>query len=108
MLDMRKCREWAVDRSQNMGPNYGKFFRHSWAVRGCSGLNWGVYMVIYGINYASVFKTSEMGKKFGSKKNETEVGHVGCPWTAHCWVSGLLKTVPGLCEMAIKAHVFWH
>ena len=28
MLDMRKCREWAVDRSQNMGPNYGKFFGH--------------------------------------------------------------------------------
>ena len=28
MLDMRKCWEWAVDRSQNMGPNYGKFFGH--------------------------------------------------------------------------------
>ena len=32
------------------------------------GLNWGVYMVIYGINYASVFKRPEMGKKFGSKE----------------------------------------
>ena len=29
MLDMRKCRKWVVDRSQNMGPNYGDF----WAVR---------------------------------------------------------------------------
>ena len=28
MLDMKKCREWAVDRSQNMGPNYGNFFGH--------------------------------------------------------------------------------
>ena len=25
MLDMRKCREWVVDRSQNMGPNCGDF-----------------------------------------------------------------------------------
>ena len=25
MLDMRKCREWVVDRSQNMGPNCGEF-----------------------------------------------------------------------------------
>ena len=30
---------------------------------------------------------------------------MGCSWTAHCWVSGLLKTVPGLCEMAIEVHV---
>ena len=28
MLDMKKCWEWAVDRSQNMGPNYGNFFGH--------------------------------------------------------------------------------
>ena len=27
--DVNKCREWVVDRSQNMGPNYGDF----WAVR---------------------------------------------------------------------------
>ena len=57
-----------VDRSQNMRPNCGDFFRHSWAVRGCWGLNWGVYMVIYGINYALVFIRYEMGKKFGSKR----------------------------------------
>ena len=25
ILDMRKCREWVVDRSQNMGPNCGDF-----------------------------------------------------------------------------------
>ena len=29
VLDVNKCREWVVDRSQNMGPNYGDF----WAVR---------------------------------------------------------------------------
>ena len=27
---------------------------------------------------------------------------MGCPWTAHCWVSGLFKSVPGLCEMGLK------
>ena len=27
---------------------------------------------------------------------------MGCPWIAHCWVSGLLKTVLGLCEMGHK------
>ena len=25
MFDMRKCREWVVDRSQNMGLNYREF-----------------------------------------------------------------------------------
>ena len=29
VLDVNKCREWVVDRSQNMGPNYGDF----WAIR---------------------------------------------------------------------------
>ena len=29
VLDVNKCREWVVDQSQNMGPNYGDF----WAVR---------------------------------------------------------------------------
>ena len=28
MLDVNKCREWVVDRSQNMGPNYGNIFGH--------------------------------------------------------------------------------
>ena len=28
MLDTKICREWAVDLSQNMGPNYGKLFGH--------------------------------------------------------------------------------
>ena len=38
MLDMRKCREWVVDRSQNMGPNCGEFLDilgQSVAVLGC-------------------------------------------------------------------------
>ena len=35
-------------------------------------------------------------------KSETKIGQVGCPWTAHCWVSGLLKSVPGLCENGHK------
>ena len=26
MLDVNKCREWVVDRSQNMGPNYINIF----------------------------------------------------------------------------------
>ena len=40
MLDMKKAWNGPFDRSQNMGPNCGNFFRHSWAVRGCWGLNW--------------------------------------------------------------------
>ena len=68
MSDMKEAGNGPFDRSQNMGPNCGNFFRHSWAVHGCWGLNWGVYMVIYGINYALVFIRPEMGKKFGSKK----------------------------------------
>ena len=41
-----------------------------------------------------------MAEKIGfKKKSGTEVGRVGCPWTAHFWVSGLLKSVSGLCEM---------
>ena len=44
------------------------FFRHSWSVRGCWGLIWGVYMIIYGINYVLVFIIPEMGMEFGSKK----------------------------------------
>ena len=31
---------------------------------------------------------------------------MGCPWTAHCWVSGLLKTVPSLCKMGHKCLCF--
>ena len=67
----------------------------------------GLFVIICSINYALVFMRPVMGKN-SVPKGGTEVGYVGCPWTAHCWVSGLLKTVPGLCEMAIKAHAFWH
>ena len=68
MLYMKKAGNGQFDRSQNMRPNCGIFFRHSWSVRGCWGLIWGVYMIIYGINYALVFIRPEMGMKFGSKK----------------------------------------
>ena len=33
---------------------------------------------------------------------------MGCPWTAHCWVTGLLKTVPGCDKWTINVHVFWY
>ena len=34
---------------------------------------------------------------------------MGCPWTAHCWVSGLLKKQSRGCEKwAINVHVFWY
>ena len=56
------------DRSQNMGPNCGNFFRNSWSVRGCWGLIWGVYMIIYGINYSLVCIRPEMTVKPGFTK----------------------------------------
>ena len=33
---------------------------------------------------------------------ETDVGGVGCPWTAHLLCFGTVKTVPGLCGMDQK------
>ena len=65
---MKKAGNGLFDRSQNKGLDCGNFFRHSWLVRGCWGLIWGVYMIIYGINYALVFIRPEMGMKFGPKK----------------------------------------
>ena len=32
----------------------------------------------------------------------TDVGGVGCPWTAHLLCFGTVKTVSGLCEMDQK------
>ena len=55
----------------------------------------GCYVGIYVLNSVLVSRRPEMGMELGSKKSGTEVGRVGCPWTAHCWVSGLLKSIPG-------------
>ena len=35
-------------------------------------------------------------------KRGTDVGSVGCPWTAHFPCFGTVKTVPGLCKMGHK------
>ena len=64
----------------------------------------GLFVIIYSINYALVSRRPEMGKN-SVPKGETEVGHVGCPWTAHCWVSGLLKSVPGCVNWIRIVHV---
>ena len=66
MLDMKKCREWAVDRSQNMGPNYGNFFGH--LGQSVPETDVGCYVGIYALNSILVSIRPEMGKKFGSKK----------------------------------------
>ena len=66
---------------------------------------YGSFVTIYSINYALVFMRPVMGKKLGSKKSETDVGQVGCPWTAHCWVLGLLKSVPGCVNWIRIVHV---
>ena len=44
MLDVNKCREWVVDRSQNMGPNYGKFFGHLGLSVNAQELIWAVML----------------------------------------------------------------
>ena len=61
MLDMKKAENGSFDLVEI-------FFRYSWSVRGCWGLIWGVYMIIYGINYALVFIRPEIGMEFGSTK----------------------------------------
>ena len=49
----------------------------------------------------------EMGNDNGIRfqKNGTEVGRVGCPWTTHYWVLGLLKSVPGCVNWIEIVHV---
>ena len=42
MLDKEKGREWAVDRSQNMGPNYGNIFGHLGLSVNAQKLKWAV------------------------------------------------------------------
>ena len=42
MLDVNKYREWVVDRSQNMGPNYGNIFGHLGQSVNAQKLMWAV------------------------------------------------------------------
>ena len=44
VLDVNKCREWVVDRSQNMGPSYGKFFGHLGLSVNAQELIWAVML----------------------------------------------------------------
>ena len=41
MFDMNKCRKWAVDRSQNMGPKCGNILDIG-TVRECLETGWAV------------------------------------------------------------------
>ena len=65
----------------------------------------GCYVGIYALNSVLVIRRPEMGMEFGSKKSGTKVRRVGCPWTAHCWVSGLLKSVSGCANWIKIVHV---
>ena len=47
MLDMRKCREWVVDRSQNMGPNCGEFLDILGQSMAVLGTELGCFVIIY-------------------------------------------------------------
>ena len=51
MLDVNKCRKLVVDRSQNMGPNYGDF----WDVHDSPETVVGLLCGIYALNSALVF-----------------------------------------------------
>ena len=42
MLDVNKFRKWVVDRSQNMGPNYGNIFGHLGLSMNAQKLKWAV------------------------------------------------------------------
>ena len=37
-----------------------------------------------------------------------DVGRMGCPWTAHLFYFGTVKTVPVCMKWTMNIHVFWH
>ena len=51
-----------------------------------------------------MFCVYEAGNDHGNSvpPRGTDVEGVGCPWTAHLLYFGIVKTVPGLCEMDQK------
>ena len=61
-------------------------------------------LLVYELCIILYYGVYEMGNDNGIRfqKSGTEVGRVGCPWIAHCWVLGLLKSVPSLCELDQK------
>ena len=59
---------------------------------------WAASGIIYAINCVLVCMRPRMAMDFGFTK-WYRGWTSGLPMTAHCWILGLLKTVPGLCEV---------
>ena len=76
-----------------------KFLGYFWSVRISLGTDLAICIIIYMINCVLVSRRPEMGMEFGSTKRN-QCRRSGLPVDSpHALFSGLLKTVPGLCEL---------
>ena len=57
-----------------------------------------------------VFCVYEAGNGYANSipPRGTDVGGVGCPWTAHLLCYGTVTTVPICMKWTINVHVFWN
>ena len=76
-----------------------KFLGYFWSVRIRLGTDLAICIIIYIINCVLVSRRPEMGMEFGSTKRN-RCRRSGLPVDSpHALFLGLLKTVPGLCEL---------
>ena len=79
-----------------------KFLEPNLTVRDCVGTVLGAGFIIHAINCVLVCMRPEMAMEISFKKVEQMFDE----WAAHgqptCSVLGLLKTVPGLCELVLE------
>ena len=76
-----------------------KFLGYFWSVRISLGTDLAICIIIYIINCVFVSRKPEMGMEFGSTKRN-RCRRSGLPVDSpHALFLGLLKTVPGLCEL---------
>ena len=97
---MKKAGNGPYDRSQNMGPNCGIFFRLL-DNREPLETDVGCYVGIYALNSVLVSRRPKMGMEFGSKKwNRGWTS--GLPMDSPLLGFGTVKISPGLCELDKK------
>ena len=82
-----------------------KFLEYLWSVRISLGTDLAICIIIYIINYVLVSRRPEIGMEFSStKRNRCRRSGLplDCP---RALFLGLLKSVPGLCELDQIVHV---
>ena len=76
-----------------------KFLGYLWSVRISLGTELAICMKIYIINCVLVSRRPKMGMEFGSTKRNRCKRSGLLVDSPHALFLGLLKTVPGLCEL---------